>query len=271
MRKSNASCREKNELNRSRFSVFIIILILFFWTNFNFSKENVIKEQNKLIKDLKSANKFFEKGKKQFYKKSYKKAENNFKKCIEIFSNHSNAYFYLSKIYYHNGNLQGALDYIVKAKSTYKDFVKAVFTSNRKNLDILRGNMKELRNRSNYASTDEGRNQMRTAMNKTREKMDSMQRKLKDSQIVMKNLKAELFYFHGNVYFKLKKFQETLNEYIEAIRINPKHNQAYNNLISIFYMGKQYKRASEYLKLAESNDVKVNPKLKDAVNKAVNQ
>lgn len=271
MRKSNTNWRKKLKLSRSRFSVFIIILVLFFWTNFNFSQENVIKEQNKLIKDYKSANNYFRKGETQFYKKNYKKAEKNFKKCIEIFSNHSNAYFYLSKGYYHNGNLQGALDYIVKAKSTYKDFVKVVFISKRRNLDVLRENMKELRNRSNYASTDEGRNQMRTAMNKTREKMDGMQKRFKDSQIVMKNLKAEFFYFHGNVYFKLKKFQETLNEYVEAIRINPKHSQAYNNLISLFYMGKQYKRASEYLKLAESNDVKVNPKLKDAVNKAVNQ
>ncbi len=271
MRESNASCREKNEFNRSRFSVFIIILILFFWTNFNFSQENVIKEQNKLIKDFKSANNYFKKGETQFYKKSYKKAEKNFKKCIEIFPNHSNAYFYLSKGYYHIGSFKESLDYIVKAKSTYNDFVKIVMVSKQENLMKIRENLKDLSSQLKLQDWSSRRDQLRIAIGDTRKKMEDMQRRFKDSQIVMKNLKAEFFYFHGNVYFKLKKFQETLNEYIEAIRINPKHSQAYNNLINIFYMGKQYKRASEYLKLAESNDVKVNPKLKDAVNKAVNQ
>ncbi len=271
MRESNASCREKNKFNRSRFSVFIIILVLFFWTNFNFSQENVIKEQNKLIKDFKSANKFFEKGGKQFYKKNYKKAEKNFKKCIEIFPNYSNAYFYLSKGYYYIGSFKESLDCIVKAKSSHKDFVKAVLTSKHRSLDVLKENMKELRNQSNYASTDEGRVQIRIGMNKTREKMDNWQKNYKKTVIGLNNLKADYFYFHGNIYFKLKKFQEALNEYVEAIKINPKHNKAYNNLISLLYMAKQYERASEYLELAESNKIGVNPKLKDAVNKAVNQ
>ncbi len=271
MRESNTNCKEKKKFNRSKFSVFIIILVLFFWANFNFSKENVIKEQNKLIKDLKSANKFLEKGEKQFYKKNYKKAEENFEKCIEIFPNHSNAYFYLSKGYYHIGSFKESLDYIVKAKSTYKDFVKAVITSKHRSLDVLKENMKELRNRSNYASTDEAWDQIRIAKNKTREKMNDWQKNYKKSVIALNNFKADYFYFHGNIYFKLKKFQEALNEYVEAIKINPEHNKAYNNLISLLYMAKQYEKASEYLKLAKSNRIKVNPKLEDAVNKAVSQ
>jgi len=270
VRKSNTKWREKNEFNRSRFSVFIIILVLFFWTSFNFSKDNVIKEQNKLIKDFKSANKLFEKGGKQFYKKNYKKAEKNFKKCIEIFPNYSNAYFYLSKGYYHTGSLKESLDCIVKAKSTYKDFVKTVNTTAHKNLDELRNSMKELRNQSSYASNEAGKTQTRTAKNQTLQKMDDWQKNYKKSVIALKNLRADFSYFHGNIYFKLKKFQEALNEYVEAIKINPKHNGAYNNLISLLYTAKQYKKALEYLKLAKSNKVKVNPKLQDALYRDVN-
>ena len=270
MRKSNTKWREKNEFNRSRFSVFIIILVLFFWTSFNFSKDNVIKEQNKLIKDFKSANKLFEKGGKQFYKKNYKKAEKNFKKCIEIFPNYSNAYFYLSKGYYHTGSLKESLDCIVKAKSTYKDFVKIVDTIARKNLDKLRESMKDLRSESIYVADDGDKHQVRAAKSQTLQKMDDWQKSYKKTLISLKNLEADFFYFHGNIYFKVRKFQEALNEYVEAIKINPKHNGAYNNLISLLYTAKQHKKALEYLKLAESNKVKVNPKLQDALYRAVN-
>ena len=271
MRKSNTNWRKKIKFNRSKFSVLIIVLVLFFWVNFNFSQGNVIKEQNKLIKNFRSANKFFKKGEKQFYKKNFEKAEKNLMKCIEIFPNYSNAYFYLSKGYYHNGNLKGALDYIVKAKSTYKDFVTIVDTTARKNLDELRKSMKDLSSESIYVANDGDKHQVRDAKSQTLQKMNDWQKNHKKSVIALKNIRADFSYFHGNIYFKLKKFQEALNEYVEAIKINPKHKQAYNNLISLLYMAKQYKKASEYLKLAESNKINVNPKLKDAVNKAVSQ
>jgi len=53
------------------------------------------------------------------------------------------------------------------------------------------------------------------------------------------------------------------------VRINPKHGDAYNNLASLYYMVKKYSQAMEYLKLAEENGAQVNPKFKEALQKAI--
>jgi pentatricopeptide repeat protein len=79
---------------------------------------------------------------------------------------------------------------------------------------------------------------------------------------------ADYHYIHGNILFKLKEFQQAHDQYLQAVTVDPKHKDAYNNLINIYLMSKQYQKGLDYLKLAEENDVKVNEKLKEALLKA---
>ena len=80
---------------------------------------------------------------------------------------------------------------------------------------------------------------------------------------------ASYFYLHGNIFFKLRKFEEAYAQYQEAIRINPKFGDAYNNLANLYYMSKQYQKALECLNQAETSGAEVNPALKKAVLKAL--
>ncbi|MGB6339670.1 MAG: tetratricopeptide repeat protein, partial [Candidatus Aminicenantaceae bacterium] len=66
----------------------------------------------------------------------------------------------------------------------------------------------------------------------------------------------------------LREFQQAHDLYVQAITAEPKHKDAYNNLINIYLMSKQYQKGLDYLKMAEENDVKVNEKLKEALLKA---
>lgn len=80
---------------------------------------------------------------------------------------------------------------------------------------------------------------------------------------------ADYCYINGNIYFKMKKFQEAHDQYQEAITIDPSHGDSYNNLAALYFQVKQYQKALNYLNQAEENGAKVNPKFKKAVLKAL--
>jgi len=86
-----------------------------------------------------------------------------------------------------------------------------------------------------------------------------------------KKVLSEFHYFHGNIFFQMKQFQKAYALYIEAIKANPQNGAAYNNLAIIFHMGKKHQEALKYLNEAEKNGVKVNPKLKASIEKALNK
>lgn len=67
----------------------------------------------------------------------------------------------------------------------------------------------------------------------------------------------------------MRKFQEAHDQYLEAIKIDPKHENTYNNLINLYFMTKQYKRAMDYVNKAEADGVAINPKLKKAILEAI--
>jgi stress-induced-phosphoprotein 1 len=80
---------------------------------------------------------------------------------------------------------------------------------------------------------------------------------------------ADYCYINGNIYFKMKKFQEAHDQYQEAITIDPSHGDSYNNLAALYFQVKQYQKALNYLNQAEENGAKVNPEFKKVVLKAL--
>ena len=58
-------------------------------------------------------------------------------------------------------------------------------------------------------------------------------------------------------------------QYLEAIKINPQHGNAYNNLANLYFMAKQYQKALDCLNKAEANGAEIKPELKKATLKAL--
>ena len=58
---------------------------------------------------------------------------------------------------------------------------------------------------------------------------------------------------------------------MKAVEVDPKHGNSYNNIANLYYMGKQYDKAQEYLDKAEANGAKINPAFKQALAKALNK
>ena len=106
-------------------------------------------------------------------------------------------------------------------------------------------------------------------MENVKREIERIDKRLNRTSFLKEELPADYFYIHGNIYFKMKKFQEAHDQYQETIGINPKHGRAYNNLAALYFQVKQYRKALEYISQAEANGATVNPDLRSAVLKAL--
>lgn len=201
-----------------------------------------------LFQKYQAADKRFEKGKKEFGEGKIDKAEKEFNESLKIMPEHADSYFMLAQIAYKKGDLELARSRMEKAKENYHFIVK--MKMNMEQVRILK--MQEARDSGTY---DERGTQ-------------AIDQRLVRPVATKEEIPADYHYIHGNILFKLREFQPAHDLYVQAVTVDPKHKDAYNNLINIYLMSKQYQKGLDYLKMAEDNDVKINEKLKEALLKA---
>jgi pentatricopeptide repeat protein len=228
--------------------VLSIVFFLFCLYGSSFAQEDYTREERRLMQSYQAADKRFEKGKKEFGKGNIDKAEKEFNESLNIMPQHADSYFMLAQIAYKKGDLELARSRIEKAEENHQFIVK--MKMNMEQVRILK--MQEARDAGTY---DERGSQ-------------SLDQRLNRPVATVGEIPADYLYVHGNILFKLREFQQAHDLYVQAITIEPKHKDAYNNLINIYLMSKQYQKGLEYLKMADENGVKVNEKLKKAFLKA---
>ncbi len=244
-------------------SLILTLLILFLGSTFIFGQQSH-KLSQKEVHSFKMAKKHHYAGQQYFLKKKYPKAEKAFLKCIQTFPNYSSANYYLAKIYYHQGDYKNALSNIETAKKHYKFMHDLLVSTQLEYLSSLRRQKdnitKDLTNSELTLSSAQ-----RATMQKNVQDIDAV---LNNPITSVESLPADYHYIHGNIFFKTKRLKEAHEQYIDAVGTDPAHASSYNNLISLYLMIKRYDAAAEYIKKAEKNHVKINPKLKEAVQKA---
>jgi glyoxylase-like metal-dependent hydrolase (beta-lactamase superfamily II)/Tfp pilus assembly protein PilF len=84
-------------------------------------------------------------------------------------------------------------------------------------------------------------------------------------------MKAHYVYFLGNILFQLQRVPEAFRRYEEAVRLDPRHADAYNNLIAICYLVREYATAKAFLDRAEAQglDESLNLELKEQLFRAL--
>jgi pentatricopeptide repeat protein len=258
-------------------TVFILLFLspLLFAAHFSFGQRGFGMEEKKLVEKFKRADARFQKGKSLFSKEKYDQAEAELKTCLEMMPEHADAYFFLAQIDYKKGNFNQALADIGKAESNY-EFIGQFYTyTHELRLEQLRDDkmrldseLTSLRDQLAKAKSEEERQKLQSAMNPVQSQLSSINTRLNEPLPHALKTPANYYYIHGNILFKLQKLQETRDHYLEAIKIDPKHAMAYNNLINLYYMAKNYEEALKLVNQAEAEGVELNPKLKEAVLKA---
>ena len=260
------------------------ILILFLGTPSFFGQEDFTRDEYKLRQKYKIANSFFEKGHKYFLEGNYKKGEKELRKCLKKMPEHAEASFYLSLVSYNQGDTEKSLEYIEKAKENYKYIIKLKI--NREQMRILqlqdrKAELQETQKRieqripkitGNTEASRREKSKLQSEMGKIEGMIGQIDAELRRPMPTVQKgeeIPADYFYRHGNVFFKLKRYQEAREQYHEAVKIEPKHGDAYNNLANLSYIDKQYQKALDYLNLAEKYGAKIHPEFKKAILKAI--
>lgn len=99
--------------------------------------------------------------------------------------------------------------------------------------------------------------------------------KQKDSRLVDREYveygKKNLGYYYelrGNIFWNQKKYNEARAQYILALLRNPDIDAVYPKLVKLYFQEGSYQKAYRYSVLAETRDIKINPRLKRRVEKA---
>ncbi len=238
-------------------SILLAVYLLFIGLASGFGQKRLLMDENTFQK-FKLAKRMFEKGKVYFLKGKYKKAEKSLEECLDGFPRYSQADYLLSQIFYEEGDFSKALEHIEKAKANYGFMADLLVATQQKYLDDLRIRKQALQ--SNLADlTNQGN------IDEVKRSIREIDARLNEPIPVTPKKSADYCYFHGNIFMKLKKYNNAHAQYVEALKINPKHGKASNNLASLYYMIKKYQKALDYLTQAEANGAKINQEFKKAI------
>lgn len=258
----------------------VLIIISFFCGGLLFGQKRFMLNENDAEK-FRMATRLFYKGEQQFSKGDFKKAKKSLNDCLEKFPQYANADYYLGRINYDEGDYLKALEHIENAKKNYKILADLEVSTKLEYMDSLREEKsvveETLRNlqkksmpmnaKSGSAQTTEEAKQIFQAQKALEEINQRMSEPLPQAS----ELPADFFYIHGNILFKIKKYKDSIDQYLEAVRIDPQHGNAYINIANLNFMAKKYEKALFYLEKAESCGAKVNPEFRKAIYKAMGQ
>ncbi len=254
----------------------LALFLLFMTIQFLSAQQRYTMEEGQASK-FKMARQLYERGKQLLAGESFDRAEKSFKDCLEIFPRFSYAGYYLAQLYYSKKDYVMALALLEKAKEDYEYISDYWVKFQLQYLDMLRAEKMELeekiRDINHIIATKNFK--ARTPEEQMAEQKDlegqfsRAQLDLRETEEKIKNtipsapeMAASFHFLHGNILFKLKKYNDAYAQYLETVRVNPSFGNAYNNLANLNFMGRRYKEALFYLEKAEKCGVVVNPKFR---------
>jgi hydroxyacylglutathione hydrolase len=220
---------------------------------------------------LPSAERWFKNGLREFEAGRRNKAAAAFEKCLGEIPRHAFARYYLANIAYIAKDMPRALadmdravddlgfmeslyDYALGQKSKTFDSYKKMMSTEWDSTTSCRTH-RELESLFGLV-TDE-------------EKKQSLQ--IDAQKAARARQRAHYLYFRGNIFYQLKRLVDAARDYEQALALNPRHANAYNNLAAIRYLNRDYLGALDLLEEAERRGLEdnLNLKLRHLVNQVL--
>ncbi len=223
------------------------------------------------MKQFKSSNSLYLKGVEKFEKGDRGGASDVFQKCIKEMPRHAYAHYYLANLFYIGQDFSNSLAHMEKALANI-DYMQdlCAYADEQKSLKIesFKGSLEEMWNSTNSCRDSRA---IEFAFDQVDKEVSDIEIAARQRQKTMERMRAHYLYFHGNILLQLKRYNDSLLRYQEAIRLNPQHADAYNNIIAILYMAKEYDKALQFWQEAETQglDEQLNLKLKESLYEAL--
>lgn len=223
------------------------------------------------LKRLSSANNSYAKGMEEYKMGRHEKSEAAFEACLTKFPEHAYAHYYLANIFFVRKDFASSLGHMEKALAQF-DAMKALSARaedrKTKQHDAINLALEEMADSTTSCRDSRSIEMVQNLLDAeefNREKAAAQREEM------FARMKAHYIYFLGNVLFQLQRVPEAFRRYEEAIRLDPRHADAYNNLIAICFIVREYKTAQSFLERAEEQglDESLNLELKEQLFKAL--
>jgi hydroxyacylglutathione hydrolase len=223
--------------------------------------------------ELKAAGPHYTRGLKAFEAGRTGEAAAAFDKCLQAMPRHAFALYYLANLAYMRADYADALPLMERSLAAF-DLMRELYDHAVRLEDRRTDAFRQILD-AEYASTRTCRTtraleEVEGQIGDEQSKRDMRTRQEREALV---RQKAHYTYFLGNIFFQLRRFPEALKTYSEAIALDPRHADAYNNLAAILYMAGEHRTALSYLEGAEERGLEdnVNLTLKKLVLEALGQ
>jgi hydroxyacylglutathione hydrolase len=225
------------------------------------------KQLAEALSKFQTVNKRFAQGRALFARGNLAAAAREFEACVNALPGHAYARFYLANIRYLQGNYAGALEFIEEAERQ-AGFLEALDAYAREqNIRTMEDARRvlEAENETNGSCRESRKlEQLVRIVDEDKKKLDD---RAAEEGLSRKRRASLYAYFHGNVLFQLRRFDEAFEQYKRAIEAEPRNGDACNNAAAILFMAGRPQEAEGYLEKAVAAGVedKINLKLKKLV------
>jgi len=243
---------------------------------FLFAQKNFSMDEKRLVERFKRSNALYLDGEKQFIKGNLEKSEKKLRECLEIMPEHANGAYLMAQIQLKREEFSKALESITTAKKNFANIAKFQTFTHQQYLDQLRVQQRDLEGQRERlqdslsklpanANSSSERNRYEQAIQSIGQAIQTISSRLGSPIPPTFEIPADYFYIHGNILFKMGMLIDATAQYQEAIRLDPRHGNAYNNLAAVSFSRGKYQEAMDCLVRAEGAGVKINPAFKKAV------
>jgi len=242
-----------------------------------FAQKDFNMDEKRLVDRFKRANPLYLDGAKQFAKGNLDKAEKKLLDCLAIMPEHAGSSYVMAQTLLKRKDLPKALDSIVTAKKNYDAVSRFHTFTYQEYLDRLRDQKKNLEDQRallqdalsrrpiSRGDPDLERARLENALQSLIQNISTIDSRLGSPIPPTFEVPADYFYIHGNVLFQMGSAFDAAGQYREAIRLDPHHGNAYNNLALVSFSLGNYREALDCLLRAEAAGAKINPDFKKAV------
>ena len=205
--------------------------------------------------------------------KDWEGAAQQFNRCLEALPESPDACFGMAYICNQTGDLTKALTWIEKAE---KASLTLQQTWENQKTSLFKLSQEEQIRLLQFAEDLQNNGMSIYSCKSNKLASESMQATQKARAITAKGntdnspftIPAEFFSLHGNLLFKLKRWEEAEAQYLKALAMAPNHERCLNNLINLYFISHKIEQAQSWLEKAIQQKVKINPGLAQAVSNA---
>lgn len=194
----------------------------------------------------------------------FEKAHRLLEPVLKLVPDHAAGHFLLARMAYEGLDFAAALDHVETSERSLKN----LDLSYAKLLAITKAK-DEVEARDVQKSVDQlkdtGADSVQDIFATKQHHLDFLKTKELFSHEVSFAVPSDCSFLHGNCLYRLGRASEAAAHYQLAIRSNPAHAKAWNNLINLYREAKDFAQARAALAKAEAAGVVIQPKLKQSI------